>query len=83
MRENENEIKFHYTQNSGCLATIVYNSMTVLCAGNSYNTCTGSYNSTGKHLHNGLAKKNGKAHGMPVVLVATPLPCNTTNKIMP
>ena len=40
VHENENEVQFHYMQNSRCLATIIYdnrpihNSRTVLCNGN-------------------------------------------------
>ena len=79
MCEKENEIKFHYAQDSACLAMIVYdnrliyNSIKVLCNVDMIHAATGCYGSAGKHLHNDLAKKSGKTHVMPVVPVAMPL----------
>ena len=47
----------------------------MLCNGdiNEYDTCTGCYGSAGKHLHNNLENKSGKAYVVIVVPVAMPL----------
>ena len=66
MCENENETKFHYVQNSGCLAAIVYdnrpinymyNSKTVLCNGDTIHVRIATALLVNlKFMHNDLAK---------------------------
>ena len=65
--ENENEIKFHYVQNSACLVTIIYDNRPI------YNSRASLCNGGTIHVPVSTALLSGKAHVVPVVPITTPM----------